>query len=78
MGLGWQTWKGHARHLCMDFSVAGGESRTVSPTRGEVDPLMRCLICRRQKGLSSKSTAGTGIMLGKVRTCDLCFEIVPG
>lgn len=41
MGLGWQTWKGHACHLCMELSVAGRESRTVSPTWGEVDPSMK-------------------------------------
>lgn len=33
---------------------------------------------KRQKGLSNKSTTGTGLMLGKVRAHDLCFEIVTG
>ena len=48
-----------------------GRAGQYPPPRGEVDPSVRCLICGRQKGLSSKSTAGAGIMLGKVRTRDL-------
>lgn len=73
MGLGWQTWKGHACHLC-DGALCGWQGRAGQyPPHGEVDPSMRCLLSsgNSRKGLSSKSTAGAGIMLGKVKTHDL-------
>lgn len=77
MGLGWQTWKGHACHLCMELSVAGrGEQDSISHME-RLTLQWGASFAEDRKACPVKALQGLVLCLARWRHM-ICSEIVPG